>query len=497
MTAVLRTPQARVVAGIARVDITPPIGIYHRMWGAATQDQATGIHRPLTATALVLRSGSGRSEQTQYLLAVDHCLLWPRELQSFRQQVAESCGVQPEQLDVCFSHTHGAGLMGLERQELPGGEMIAGYLKELAERCGRMLRQALDEMRPAVLSMVQGRCALAANRDFPNPAGTGFVCGFNPDRKADDLVLAGQLTDDSGNVMAVLVNYACHPTTLAWENTLISPDYPGALREVVEEAVGSPCFFVLGACGELGPREGFVGDTQVADRNGRQLGYAVLSALESLPPRAGTEFCFAGAVTSGATLGAWEHREIAGQDALRFSVSRQLVVTAELPFAGSFPTVAELRAEREQLQKQQQAAIASGDQQGAAEVRALIERVDRAFLRYGSLPEGTHYPWQTVLRRTGDVYWVLLDGEYYSVLQTELRRRFPELCIVVGTVVNGSTVWYLPDQASYGLGLYQEQASVLAAGSLELVIDTVSDGIQKLATTGDGESGTGTAGETA
>ena len=45
-------PQARLIAGTARVDITPPVGMYHRMWGAAIHDRSTGVHRPLTATAL-------------------------------------------------------------------------------------------------------------------------------------------------------------------------------------------------------------------------------------------------------------------------------------------------------------------------------------------------------------------------------------------------------------------------------------------------------------
>jgi hypothetical protein len=49
----LDTPQSRCLAAVARVDITPPVGIYHRMWGAATHDRSTGIHRPLTATAMI------------------------------------------------------------------------------------------------------------------------------------------------------------------------------------------------------------------------------------------------------------------------------------------------------------------------------------------------------------------------------------------------------------------------------------------------------------
>ncbi|HAD58319.1 MAG TPA: alkaline ceramidase, partial [Planctomycetaceae bacterium] len=32
--------------GIARADITPPVGVYSRCWGAAAHDTADSIHRP-------------------------------------------------------------------------------------------------------------------------------------------------------------------------------------------------------------------------------------------------------------------------------------------------------------------------------------------------------------------------------------------------------------------------------------------------------------------
>ena len=104
------------------------------------------------------------------------------------------------------------------------------------------------------------------------------------------------VTGTDGTLLASVVNYACHPTTLAWDNTLISPDYIGALREVVERETGAPCLFLQGASGELGPVEGFVGDPAVADCNGRQLAYAALSALTALPA-AGTRFRYTGDVT--------------------------------------------------------------------------------------------------------------------------------------------------------------------------------------------------------
>src|SRR5204862_2872154 len=74
--------------------------------------------------------------------------------------------------------------------------------------------------------------------------------------------------------------------------------------ETVEAATGAPCVFLLGACGELGPRRGFVGDPAVADANGRQLGHAALSALAGLLP-ALTDLGYDGPVLSGATLATW------------------------------------------------------------------------------------------------------------------------------------------------------------------------------------------------
>ena len=100
----------------------------------------------------------------------------------------------------------------------------------------------------------------------------------------------------------MIVNYACHPKSLAWDNQLCIPD---SMREVVEQATNFPGVFIQGASGDLGPRGGFVGEVEVADRNGRQLGYAALSAVNSLGPP-NTRFQYAGPVVFGATIGTWE-----------------------------------------------------------------------------------------------------------------------------------------------------------------------------------------------
>ena len=267
-------PQSRCRAGVARRDITPPVGIYHRMWGAATHDRSTGIHRPLTTTILVMQPDDSLAESKPIaFVAVDHCLLWNREMNELLDRVSESAGIERIQIIVFFSHTHAAGLMGNERVDLPGGELIPQYLSDVADAISAGIREASDQIQPAVLTYGMGRCNLATNRDFKDETLGKYVCGFNSEGKADDTVGVVRLATASDHTtLATIVNYACHPTTLAWDNTLISPDYPGAMCEVVETATDAPCFFIQGASGDIGPRHGFVGDTAIADQNGRQLG---------------------------------------------------------------------------------------------------------------------------------------------------------------------------------------------------------------------------------
>src|SRR5262249_51273556 len=217
-------------------------------------DRATGVHRPLTATAVVFQAldGAVSAATEQVVVALDLCLLWDREMTALRQSVCSATGLGPAQLTVAFSHTHGAGLMGLERVELPGGELIPAYLDELAQKLARIVTTARGSVRPATVTYATGKCALAANRDFWDEESKQSVCGFNPGGPADDTVLVARVTAERGTLLGTLVNYACHPTTLAWENTQISPDYPGALREVIENVTGAPCVFLQGASGDLG-----------------------------------------------------------------------------------------------------------------------------------------------------------------------------------------------------------------------------------------------------
>lgn len=473
-------------AALARRDITAPVGIYHRMWGAATHDCSTGVHRPLTATALALapaESTDPLDPATQLLVGIDHCLLWTDQMEALRAAVCQVTALRPEQLHISFSHTHAAGLMDPSRADLPGGELIAPYLEYLADRIADAVAEALGRLQMVRIAYNAGFCTLAKHRDYWDAELKAFVCGFNPDVSAvgnpASTVLVARIDDEQGHTVGTIVNYACHPTTLAWGNTLISPDYVGAMRELVETATGAPCLFLQGASGDLGPREGFVGDTEVADRNGRQLGYAALSAIEGMPP-AGTCYEYAGPVISGATIGTWQYRPLSPQaerSALQWQVKR---LEIPLAYRADLPDRQQTETQQAHWLAEEKAALAAGNEVEARDARAQAERMTRQLARLRSLPPGPSVPLAVTLWRLGDALWVTLEGEHYQLLQNTLRGRFAQHPLILATVTGGWRPGYVPTADTFGRGIYQESIAVVAPGSLEQIIETISAALTDL-----------------
>lgn len=326
--------------------------------------------------------------------------------------------------------------MSLERAARPGGDLIPGYLRSVAERAAAFVNDALSKLAPADINYGNGRCKLAAHRDFWDAERQLWACGFNPAGQADDTVLVARET-------------------------------------------GAPCLFLQGASGELGPVEGFVGDPAVADRNGRQLAYAALSAMTALPA-AGTHFRYTGPVVSGATLGAWAHESLSAEELAAKSAWHVARWNEPLPYRPGQPTAAQVEAELKQFQADEEVAHAAGDAAKAADGRAMAERKRRLLHRLAQLPPGEKFPLQVTLWRMGDALWLGVQGEFYSVLQTELRRRFPGKAIVVATIAADWGASYLPPTKLYGTGIYQETIAVVAPGSLEQVIESVSQRMKNL-----------------
>jgi len=445
----VKQPSFAGLIGVAREDITPPVGIYARSWGAAKHDVAEGVHRPLTLTCLTFQSTA--ADAPMVLIAADLGTWRSREDEWLvRGGVIEGLGLEEFGVMLCLSHTHAGPNTGRDNAAKPGGHLIAPYLDHLRTAAITAANRALTSAAPAVLTWRYGRCDLATNRDLPDPAVDRVLCGFNPANAADDTLLVGRVTDNAGKVIATLVNYACHPTTLAWENRLISPDYVGAMRDVVEaHTAAAPCLFLQGASGELAPAEQYTGDVSLPDRHGRRLGYAVLSTLEAMnSPRAALRF--EGVVESGAPLAVW--RGFADEPSHKLAAMK---LDIDLPLK-DLPSIAAIEAES-----------------STCTDPVIKERLWRKRLVRRIVSDGTTSRWPLWLWRLGDACLLGQSNEAYSIFQQHLRRRLPNRAVAVMNIVNG---WagYLPPREMYGQDLYQVWQTPFAAGSLELLTESAA-----------------------
>jgi hypothetical protein len=438
--------------GIARADITPPVGIYSRNWGAAKHDVATSVHRPLTLNVLTI------SNDSSPMVFVEADLGWWRPMslfQRFQQRLLEEFGLAADQLIFALTHTHAAAPLMDPDPSLPGSDLQEAWLEAVYQSTSDSIRTALSNQFAGILDWHTGTCRLASNRDLPDPESDRFLCGYNPENSADSTLVVGRLTDSDGTMRAVLVNYACHPTTLAWENEAISTDFIGAMRETIERETGANSFYLHGASGELSPKQQYVGDVDVADRHGRQLGHATLATLYDMTP-SGEELAYTGVMESGAPLAVWKHRPYSPSTK---SDCKQIELELELKDWPSAEVLEQQRADCEDR---------------ALQERLRRKRDIRRVLGDGATHEITYSVWQL-----GDAILIGSSCEAYSKLQTDLRERFPNRTIICMNLING-TIGYLPPEDKYDLDIYQVWQTPFAKGSLERLIDAIAGSINSL-----------------
>ena len=429
--------------GVSQCDITPAAGIYSKNWGAATTDIATGVHRPLIMTCLTLQTSL--LKKPMVIISAD--LGWWKtgfDEKKLRYGLLESLKLDESDLMFCLSHTHSGPSLSTDDKDKPGGDMIEPYLCELQNKTLKAVNQALSSAQEAILDWRYGVCDLATNRDLQIGDTKKMHIGFNPELSADDTLLVGRVTNHQNNTIAVLVNYACHPTTLGWENLLISPDYVGALREVVEVNTGGKLLFLQGASGDLAPSEQYSGDTTLADKHGKKLGYAVLSTLSGFS-ECGSTIEFQETLESGAPLALWASKKSLPSSILKSTILTVPLSLKELPSEEELELACEScddPVEKERLWRKKG-------------IRKSIGNGEQAFISV--------WIWQI-----GSAILVGQCNEAYSQYQENVREAFPEYPISIINMANGY-IGYLPPKHLYKLDMYPVWQTPFLEGSLELL----------------------------
>jgi len=450
MTRQTRYRGLRARFGVARWNITPGLEVCVKNWGATDRWFANGVHRPLTGTALAVSEGNGSP-----LILISLDLGWWRaraDVDRLRLALCEALSLAEENLIVHLTHTHAAPLLDSEPPAEANPQATTGYLNTLQQACIVGAKEAVADLRESSLLFHHGSCELAIHRDFPDPDGPErFVTGWNPEEAADSALVVARVFDEDNRTRATLVNYACHPTTLAWENDLISPDFPGAMRELIEDATGAPCLFLQGASGELAPAEQYLGDPAVADRHGRVLGHAAMSLLEMLAPGM-SAMDYDGALESGAPLALWSPAK--GELSETVSASAPGI---DLPLKDDLPSLADIREQ-----------MSEAEPEGFA-----YERLVRQLRVRESVGEGTSCREKIWSWKLGDGALVGVPFEAYSQLQRELRADNPHALVL--NLANGNH-GYLPSAPHYhGPSLYAVWQTPYAEGSLEAVTKLAKD----------------------
>ena len=263
--------ESQFLAGAVAVDVTPREPV--PMWGYGARHAAfsEGTLDPLLATVLVLQAGSERLA----IIGLDLGRAPSEEsLQRIRSEIQEKHGVAHSLIS--GSHTHHGPVLELsDRPDRGRGRFDAalrytGHLETLlVEAVGR---------------------AVAASRPAKLAAGSEELVNFNRNRHTKrvpaplDARLSLLRLDDaeSGRPIAVVANFAAHPTSLPQEKMLFSADFVGAMRRELEASHGGQVVFMQGAAGDLSTNRGPFGDHSAY---GTALGREALRILQTLKPQ--------------------------------------------------------------------------------------------------------------------------------------------------------------------------------------------------------------------
>ncbi len=277
-----------VLVGAAKVDITPELPI--RLSGYQSRPTETGrVAMPLTARALAI---GGDADGPAVLISVEVIAVSEELSEAVAAGIRARHPIPRERIAICALHVHtGPAIAGtipfMFSRDLPVDEAarIARYTARLREKMVEVAVAALAARRPGRLAWGEGAATFAVNRrKIVGGQHVGYTA--EPGGVVDHALPVLRATDERGAVRALLVNYACHCTTLKGGDNVVHPDWAGtASASLEQDHAGAVALVSIGCGADSDPQpRGMV----AADQHGRtiadEVGRVLRGEMRALGP---------------------------------------------------------------------------------------------------------------------------------------------------------------------------------------------------------------------
>jgi hypothetical protein len=446
----------KLLVGTGRRCINPSANIAHGGWGAQKHEQAEGIDMDLWASALALADNQTKA----VILDIDIQILTNERADQIRAAVSKATGLPVQNIRASATHTH-SGPVPYKSWIEKGYEMVGPWFDNLADWCAAAARDALAELQPVEVRIGRGESHINANRRCVTSTGERFL-GVNPEGACDHEVIAIAFDADAAPV-ATLVNFACHGTVMGPANRLITPDYAGPMKRVVEAAVGGKCIFLLGSAGDQGPVQGFQADTRVYRQLGATLGHEVakiVSGMRSIP----SSSRFKKVIPSGAPLGEYEP-DFATAAALPLQVlEREIMV----PLRDGLPEKISATEKLEHWKATLKTARHDRDDAAITEATYMARRADIQLRMAEDFGGKSLAGVRTHFVTFGDVAIVGCNIEPFCEIGLAVKRQSPFPATFMCGYTNGRMA-YMPTADEWPKGGYEVENSPFGQGTAEVL----------------------------
>jgi hypothetical protein len=248
-----------LTAGVAKVNITPFLGC--PMAGYSSRDRGSEtIDDELYCKALVLYDGETKlALVTNDLIGINDVFV-----QTTRSLIEQATGIPQNNVLICASHTHfGPEIRRKSKAKDSDDRFDLAYVAVLQQRMSTAVQLANQSLQEAKIGVGKGYAdKLSFNRHTIRTDGKAVTTYRLPPQEEnltfgpiDPQVGVVRVDSASGEPIATIINFACHPVCSVDKMYAISADYPGYAMKSIEQELGGRCLFTLGCAGNIVPIE--------------------------------------------------------------------------------------------------------------------------------------------------------------------------------------------------------------------------------------------------